>query len=82
MTVLPPPTFASPGAQAEHFLTGLGRALGELGRVLGERVHALRSPRRPMSHEALLLHRENERMRDALRLERDSLAVAAGRLVH
>ncbi|WP_345803013.1 hypothetical protein AAIB33_08005 [Microbacterium sp. AZCO] len=53
----------------------------ELGRVLRERLAALRRPRPAMTHDALVLHLRNERTRDVLRLERDLSGVGIGRPV-
>jgi len=61
------PAFASSGARIEHRPVSPGEMRVALGRVLRERIGALRPSRPLMTHEtAGILHRE-DRARDALR---------------
>ncbi|SFR92274.1 hypothetical protein SAMN04487846_0623 [Microbacterium sp. cf046] len=56
--------FASPGAQAEHYLIGTGRLTDLLGRVLGERVRRLRRAGIAHTHESVAILREAARARE------------------
>ena len=71
--------FASPGAQAEHYLAGFGRLTDALGRVLRERIERFRRDRRPATHESVSVRRDAERARDLLRARAERIRVLAGR---
>ncbi|QIG40350.1 hypothetical protein G5T42_13420 [Microbacterium sp. 4R-513] len=72
-------TFASPGAQAEHYLGGIGRLTDGLGRVLRERLERFRRDRRRLTHEAVSVSREAQRARDLLSARAERTRLLAGR---
>lgn len=82
MNTAPSSVFASPGAQAEHYLLGVGRLADTLGRVLRARVRELRRGVRPMTHEAVGILRDATRAREAVRATAERTRILAGRPVY